>query len=260
MARRLTCPNATRASQLTSTGPTRPSAAGSRAAVSSSPPSPRRPPSSSPFSPSTFFPCTSTHHSLRFPASRTSRARRLIADNYWKLRDQAYSAWDESMLKHYLDTNKVEYKADAKRKDLVELVKEYCASPDPAPRSDFWGPLIQNAGLTVRDMPVTCRLRRAVVPLGHVVGRRAARVGRQGEARLCGRRRGAAPPRARAARERQLWQGARHGRRGVERGQHEGLAGQAWRHQERRAEEEGGGASLGSPARCPWNDSTRAAC
>lgn len=56
-----------------------------------------------------------------------SRLRQLMADNYWKLRDQAYSAWDESMLKSYLNRNKVEYKADAKKQDLVHLVKDTCA-------------------------------------------------------------------------------------------------------------------------------------
>ena len=50
-----------------------------------------------------------------------------MADNYWKLRDQAYSAWDESMLRSYLDKNKVEYnKAEAKKHDLVQLVKDTC--------------------------------------------------------------------------------------------------------------------------------------
>jgi hypothetical protein len=52
-----------------------------------------------------------------------------MADNYWKLRDQAYSAWDESMLRSYLDKNKVEYnKAEAKKHDLVQLVKDTCES------------------------------------------------------------------------------------------------------------------------------------
>lgn len=51
-----------------------------------------------------------------------------MADNYWKLRDQAYSAWDESMLRAYLDRNKVEYKAEAKKNDLVKLVKDTCES------------------------------------------------------------------------------------------------------------------------------------
>lgn len=59
-----------------------------------------------------------------FSASQ-SRARALIADNYWKLRDQAYSSYDDSYLKHYLDSRKVSYAPTAQRKDLLELVKEY---------------------------------------------------------------------------------------------------------------------------------------
>ena len=50
----------------------------------------------------------------------------MIADNYYKLRDNTYSAWDESMLKSYLDKNRVAYEKDAKKSDLASLVKDTC--------------------------------------------------------------------------------------------------------------------------------------
>jgi hypothetical protein len=57
-----------------------------------------------------------------------SRLRTLIGDNYYKMRDNSYSAWDESMLKNYLTKNKVEYEKDAKKSDLINLVKDSCKS------------------------------------------------------------------------------------------------------------------------------------
>lgn len=50
----------------------------------------------------------------------------MIGDNYYKMRDNSYSAWDESMLKNYLTKNKVQYEKDAKKSDLINLVKDSC--------------------------------------------------------------------------------------------------------------------------------------
>jgi len=42
------------------------------------------------------------------------------------MRDNSYSAWDESMLKSYLNKNKIQYEKDAKKSDLIDLVKDSC--------------------------------------------------------------------------------------------------------------------------------------
>lgn len=105
------------------------------------------------------------------------------------------------MLKHYLDGRKISYAPKAERKDLLDLVKEYCASSLPL---DF-GPLPTFIADS-RALLLARRPRRDVVPVGDVVGRRAARVGRQGEARRRDRRLEPAPSPARAARQGQLRQ------------------------------------------------------
>lgn len=149
-----------------------------------------------------------------------SRLKNLIGDNYYKMRDNSYSAWDESMLKSYLNKNKIQYEKDAKKSDLIDLVKDSCKFREsPFLVLDF-----------IADYN-RFRLRRFFLPLEHVVGFGTSSLGRQGKG--CRQRQSCRneATRTREPRRCQLQQSYRHNLFGLEREQYEGLVDQERNHQ-----------------------------